>query len=143
MTGDPASSTPTIDAAKPDRFDEWAIVELMGHQRMAGRVIEATIAGAAMLRIDVPAIEIDDTPFGEPQRMRTVPAYTRFVSPAAVYAINPTTEDVARRAARYCAAEPLKAYAPEPTAPQLPGRGAYTADPDAEPDGEPDDDQPW
>lgn len=64
----------------------WMIVELMGHQRMAGLVSEVTMAGHGMIRIDVPAA-------GEE------PAYTRFVSPTAVYALNPTTEALARRAA--------------------------------------------
>ena len=31
----------------------WAIVELMGHQRIAGKVSEETIGGAALLRVDV------------------------------------------------------------------------------------------
>lgn len=40
-----------------DKFDSWAILELMGHVRLAGRVSETMIAGAPMLRLDVPATE--------------------------------------------------------------------------------------
>ena len=35
-------------------IDGWAILELMGHRRLGGRVSEATIAGGAFIRIDVP-----------------------------------------------------------------------------------------
>jgi hypothetical protein len=34
----------------------WAIVEVFGHRRLAGRVSEVTIAGAKMLRVDVPGL---------------------------------------------------------------------------------------
>ncbi len=61
----------------------WAIVELMGHRRLAGFVSEQVIAGSAFLRIDVPSD----------------PPATQFYSAGAVYAITPTSEDTARRAA--------------------------------------------
>lgn len=66
-------------------FAEWAILELMGHRRLAGYVSEATIGGAALLRIDVPGE--NDT------------KATQFYAPGAVYCITPTTEDVARSVA--------------------------------------------
>ena len=31
-----------------EKFDSWAVVELFGHQQIAGRVSEASIGGAAM-----------------------------------------------------------------------------------------------
>lgn len=36
-------------------FESWAVLELMGHRRLAGFVREVTIAGAGLLRIDVPS----------------------------------------------------------------------------------------
>ena len=36
-----------------ERFDTWALVEIMGHKQLAGRVSETTLAGAGMLRVDV------------------------------------------------------------------------------------------
>ena len=36
-------------------FNEWALVELFGHQKIVGKVTEATLAGGAFLRVDVPA----------------------------------------------------------------------------------------
>ena len=62
-------------------FEGWAILELMGHRKLAGHVTEATVAGAAMIRIDVP--QGDET-------------VTQFYAPHALYALTPTTEEVAR-----------------------------------------------
>ena len=36
------------------KLDTWAIVEIMGHTRIAGRITETTLAGGVFLRIDVP-----------------------------------------------------------------------------------------
>ena len=64
-------------------FHDWALVELFGHQKIVGYVSEATMAGGAFLRVDVPAFD-KDKPF------------TRFFSPGAIYSINPVTEEIAR-----------------------------------------------
>lgn len=69
-------------------FTGWCILELMGHRRLAGWLSEETIGGGSFIRIDVPN---DD---GE-----TVQA-TQFYSPSSVYCITPTTEEIARAAAR-------------------------------------------
>lgn len=66
-----------------NQFNEWALVELFGHQKIVGRVSEATLAGGAFLRVDVPALGSE-------------PAFTRFYGPGAIYSINPVSEDVAR-----------------------------------------------
>jgi hypothetical protein len=67
-------------------LDEWMIVELMGHVRRAGRVREMEIAGRGFLRLDIPAAD------GEGWA-------TQYLSPGAVYALTPTTEEIARAAA--------------------------------------------
>ena len=64
-------------------FNEWALVELFGHQKIVGKVSEASLAGGAFLRVDVPAFN------GQP-------AFTRFYGPGAIYSINPVTEEIAR-----------------------------------------------
>jgi hypothetical protein len=68
-----------MNAEQDEKFSGWAILELMGHRRLAGYLTEEVVAGSSFIRIDVP---------GEP------PA-TQFYSPAAVYCITPTTEDIA------------------------------------------------
>ncbi|MGH2615672.1 MAG: hypothetical protein ACRDJC_10570 [Thermomicrobiales bacterium] len=70
-------------------FEGWAILELMGHRRLGGRVSEATIAGGAFLRIDIP----------HPNQAGMFTA-SQFYSPGAVYAITPTTEEIACAIAR-------------------------------------------
>lgn len=63
------------------KFELSAIIELFGHQRMAGKVTEQTIGGASFVRIDVP-------------ESKTQPSFSRMLNPSAIYAINPVTEEV-------------------------------------------------
>lgn len=67
-------------------FEGWAVVELMGHRRVAGYVRECEIAGARFLQVDIP--REDGT------------SCTQLYSPAAVYCITPVAEELARAAAR-------------------------------------------
>ena len=54
MTSESAeTSTASSDAVNNDGF-EWAIVEIFGHRKHAGRTREEERFGAKMLRIDVP-----------------------------------------------------------------------------------------
>lgn len=66
-----------------DKYEGWSIVELMGHRRLAGYVTEQEIAGAGMLRIDVP---------GEGDEVHA----SQFYSPSSLYCLTPVTEEVAR-----------------------------------------------
>ena len=65
-----------------EKFDLWCMVELFGHQRIAGRCTEQNVAGTNMLRVDIP-------------ETKNQPAFTRFFSSGAIYAINPVSEEVA------------------------------------------------
>ena len=40
-----------------ETFDQWCIVEVMGHQRYVGRVTEQVIAGTGFVRVDIPKTE--------------------------------------------------------------------------------------
>lgn len=79
------------------KFDEWALVELFGHQRIVGKVSEATLAGGAFLRVDVP--EFDGAP-----------AFTRYYGPSAIYAISPVTEAIARGLISHNRHEPVSRF---------------------------------
>lgn len=68
---------------KKEPLDVWAIVELMGHARIAGHVTERSVAGQNMLQVNVPA-----TP------MR--PAFTRLFGGGAIYAITPVDEETCK-----------------------------------------------
>ncbi len=72
----------------------WAIVELMGHNRIAGKVSEQTIAGQAFLRVDVPKSERQ-------------PAYSKFFSGSAIYAITPSNEETVTLAAQRLDVRPV------------------------------------
>ena len=80
-----------------EKFEQWAILEIMGHNRFAGRVSEETIAGAAFLRIDIPA-------FGDRAE------FTKLFSPSSVYAITPVSETIARGVAEELAHVPIGVY---------------------------------
>ncbi len=58
--------------------ERYAIVEIMGHDRIAGRVSEVSFAGIAMLAVDVPAIpalpEIVKSMYGDEEWV--LPAFT-------------------------------------------------------------------
>lgn len=65
-------------------FESWAMLELMGHRRLAGLVTESVIAGAGFVTIHVYAI-------GDLE-----PRSAGFYGPASVYAITPMSEDACR-----------------------------------------------
>lgn len=65
-------------------FDAWAILELLGHVKLAGRVTEEEHFGAKLGRIDIPA--------GEGWT-------TQYFSGGSIYRLTPTTEEIARSVA--------------------------------------------
>lgn len=69
-----------------EQFEGWAILELMGHRKLAGYVSEQTVGGVAFLRIDVPGNDKDR------------PA-TQFYSAGAIYCITPVTEEIVKEVA--------------------------------------------
>jgi hypothetical protein len=74
----------TLDFYKPEY---WGLIELMGHGRIVGCIHQADIGDGKLLQVEV----LDRS--GEI-------AYTRILSPAAIYAINPTSQDVAIQMAK-------------------------------------------
>lgn len=79
------------------RFEQWAMVELFGHQKIAGLVSEQSVGGCAFVRVDVPAV-------GD------VSAYTKLYGNAAIYAMTFVTEEVARAAAAAYRVRPVSEY---------------------------------
>lgn len=73
-----------VDMETNENFNLWCIVELFGHNRIAGKCSEQSIAGNNFLRVDVPTTSKQS-------------GFTRFLSASAIYAINPVTEEVARQ----------------------------------------------
>lgn len=71
-------------------IDTWAVLELMGHRQIAGRVSEHVLGGQVLVRVDVPAAGGWD-------------AHTKYFGAAGVYGIHPCSESVARAAAEQLA----------------------------------------
>lgn len=80
-----------------DAYEGWAIVELMGHRKLAGYVQEVSQYGGAMLRIDIPGAD------GEP-------AATQFYGGASIYAITPTTEAIVQAMAERLRPRPVERW---------------------------------
>ena len=99
----PAGAEP----AAGDGF-EWAVVEIFGHRRHAGRIREEERFGAKMLRVDVPTIGSD----GQPSAW-----VTHWYGGSAIFSLTTTDEATVLRANR----------------PYLPA-GLYLASPDDDDD---------
>lgn len=81
----------------PEKFETWGLVEVMGHQRYAGLITEQTVGGAAFVRVDVPAFE-------------DRPAFTKLLGSGSIFAITPTTEQVARGIAQRLQNPPIHVW---------------------------------
>lgn len=77
-----------------EKFETYALIELFGHTRMAGKVSEQSIGGSTFIRVDVPETESQG-------------AFTRLLNPSAIYAINPVTEEVADHLAKQFQVKPI------------------------------------
>jgi hypothetical protein len=104
--------------------DSWAIVELMGHVKLAGRLTEEERFGAKMGRLDIP--------HGDG-------FVTQFFGGASVYRITPVSEEVARQVAKK--SDPAPVYSWDFPDKQLTGPGTgygeedeYDPDTDNEPE---------
>lgn len=104
---------------------QWAIVELFGHQRVAGRISQQTFGGASFVRVDVPPIDVagrdwDDEEGKYLDAKRTIQAHTRSFGGAAIYAINWCDEQTALVAATAIKHEPLSPYSVKSAIDSLP-----------------------
>ena len=79
------------------QFKGFAVVELFGHNKIAGFVETQTFGSAVFFRVDVP--ETDDNP-----------AFSKLFNPSAIYAINPCDEPVAMVVAKGLQERPIQSY---------------------------------
>lgn len=110
-------------SAKPE-FEGWAIVELMGHRRLAGHVRDVTMFGASFCRLDVPCD----------------PPVTQYYGPSAIYCVTPTTEEIAKKVAKHSSPSPVHAYELQLPAPRATRDAEHDVDESEELDGDVDGD---
>ena len=82
MGNKPAPESEDRVSVEQTKFEEWAVLELFGHQRLAGLVSEVQLGGASFVRVDVP----ED---GKKKGWKL----TKMYNPSAIYSIAPVTED--------------------------------------------------
>jgi len=82
---------------EPTKFESYCIIELFGHQRIAGKVTEQVVAGQGFIRVDVPATSRQ-------------PAFTRMFGSGAIYSITPVEKEIAEKAAEAIYIEPVTIY---------------------------------
>jgi hypothetical protein len=99
------------------KFEQWCIVELFGHTKLAGLVSEQNIGGAVLVRVDVPEVQREASTgkmvngrYEEQKFVETIAAFTRFYGAGAIYSITPTSEEVARAVAQRIASRPIAAF---------------------------------
>lgn len=77
-------------------MEQWAVIDLLGRNRIAGRISEHTIGGV-FLRVDVPAVGGNA-------------AFTKLYAPNSVYSIAFVDKDVALAVAEKLDSVPVKPY---------------------------------
>lgn len=110
-------ATQADNASDPAPPERWAVLELLGHRRLAGRVSEVEMFGVKMGRIDVP----------QGERM-----VSQFFGGASVYSMTFVSEEAARCVAKGLEVRPVepwempKALPPAPERPSEPERYTYS-----------------
>lgn len=77
-----------------EKFEQWAILELFGHSRIAGKVAEQIIGGCSFVRVDVPAVN-GNQPF------------TKLYGQGAIYAMTFVDEETATGSAAQLNEKPI------------------------------------
>lgn len=112
MTHDTAPANgPSAQNAEgtPAIIDEWAIVEIMGMRKHAGRIMEVERFGSKMLRVDVPVLVSEQLSLLDRDKLATrMPIsgawverwVTHFYGGGAIFGITPTDEQTVMAANR-------------------------------------------
>jgi hypothetical protein len=85
------------EAMSKTSYEGPAVIELFGHNRIAGMVTEQTIGGCSFIRVDVPTVG-------------TIPGFSKFFGGPAIYAIAPCSKEEAFIAADNIRARPVDTW---------------------------------
>lgn len=107
-------------APEQNRFDGWAIVDVLGHQRYVGYVTTETYGQVVMFRIDVPRLDARERVTVKPEYIDgtfmtvgtivqedAVEGYTKLIGAGSIYSITPCTEEAALAAVEAVQPRPL------------------------------------
>src|SRR5262245_41143770 len=103
------------------RFEGWAVIEIMGHQKEIGYVTTQYFGGPALFRVDQPPLDEREIELVRPQwvdhkhlpagsriKKEAMPGKTVFVGPPAVFRITPMSEETAKRAIEEMLPRPIQ-----------------------------------
>lgn len=107
-----------------EKFESWGIVEIMGHAQVAGKISEEVIAGATLLRVDIPQNIEGEAEFR-----------TEYVGGNSIYRMRITTEEVARAIALRTLHSPTYAFGLRMQSPAI--AGPSSIDPNIDDEGMP------
>jgi hypothetical protein len=107
--------------AEQAKFEGWAVVEIMGHNREIGYVTTEYFGGPALFRIDQPElpertytlkrpeyIDGESRPTGTRVKRAAIPGKTCFVGPPAIFRITPVTEEAAKEIIEQMVPSPIR-----------------------------------
>lgn len=81
-----------------EKFEQWAIVELFGHTRIAGLVSEQALGGETFIRVDVPAVN------------ERYLGFTKLFGKGAIYAMTFVDEETGKAAAAHMIIKPIEEW---------------------------------
>lgn len=90
-------SEPTVNPT----FDQYAIVEIFGHDQYAGRVTTENIGGKSMIKIEVPEVLHEG---------HAMPTFVKYFSGDSIFSITPVSEEYANQMAIQLAKTPITGY---------------------------------
>lgn len=80
-----------------EKQEMFALVELFGHTKIAGRISDHAVGSSMFVRIDVP-------------ETKTVKQFSRIINPSAIYSITPVSEVICNEMANIFRVEPLNVF---------------------------------
>jgi hypothetical protein len=102
------------------KFEGWAIVEQMGHNKYAGFVTTQVFGAARLFRVDVPELperqfELTLPTYSDGEYLSAgalvskaaTPAYSKLIGPSSIFAITPCTEELVRETLEHITPRPL------------------------------------
>lgn len=94
------------DVDTDKKFEAWAIVDLFGHHRVAGKLSEQVIGGQSFIRVDIPELGA----CGPASSESGIPAFTELYGQGAIYRIAFVDEAAARTVAAQVRERPISEW---------------------------------